>query len=210
MYGKKYYEGGESNYGSFGGYGSRLFGISRFLVTRKIFSIINKHKGGGRMVDLGCAYGYLVDSANRRGFDPMGVDVSGYAVNEARRRFPGLDIKRMDLDRGVDLDQASFDVVTAMDVLEHCRDPGQVLAGIREIMRDDAVLLVSVPDADIFPEERDLDKTHLWRISMKQWKEVFIRAGFDVEGTWVFPNLLKRVLPHWCVSLVLLRKSSGG
>jgi 2-polyprenyl-3-methyl-5-hydroxy-6-metoxy-1,4-benzoquinol methylase len=206
VYGREYYEGRDSNYGRFGGYGGRLFGISRFLVRRKAFSIIGKHKRSGRMLDLGCAYGHLVNSARSKGFQPTGIDISEYAVSEARKRFPGADIRKMNIEKGIAFREDSFDVVTAMDVLEHCKDPGRVLSNTRKIMKHDGILLVSVPDSGLFPEEGDLDDTHVWHISMKEWEGVFRASGFCVAGTWVFPSWLKGVLPRWCVSMALLRK----
>ena len=208
-YDREYYEGGKSNYGAFGGYGSRLFDVSRFLVRRKVFSIIGKRKAGGSHIDLGCAYGYLADSFRRKGFRSVGVDVSGYAVTEARKRFPRLDVREMDIEKGIGFPDGCFDVVTAMDVLEHCRNLEWTLKEIGRVMKGDGILLLSVPDSDMFPEEKDVDDTHVWRMNMNQWVVVFEKNGFDVMGRWVFPSWLKRIVPHWCVSMVLLRKAAS-
>jgi SAM-dependent methyltransferase len=206
MYGQEYYEGRDSNYGVFGGYSSILFGVSRFLVRRRVFSGL-KHKVGGKHIDLGCAYGYLVEYMQRKGFRSVGVDVSGFAVREAGRRFPGLDIRRVDIEKGLGFPDSEFDVVTAMDVLEHCRNLAGVLREIRRVLKDDGLVLASFPDSDIFPEERDLDETHIWRMNAGQWKGLFREGGFKVIDTWVFPGWLKRIRPHWCVSMALLGKA---
>jgi SAM-dependent methyltransferase len=207
MYGREYYEGEESNYGAFGGYGGRVFGLSRRLVRRKVFSMIGKHAKGGRLLDVGCAYGYLVDYAGRRGFEASGVDVSEYAVGEARKRFPGLDVRVADIEKGAGFGEGSLDVVTAMDVLEHCSDLEGTLAGIRGMLKRGGLLMASFPDSELFPEEKDRDRTHVWRMTMGGWLEAFRRSGFEVLETGVFPSWMRRIRPEWCVSMALLRKA---
>ena len=43
---------------------------------------------GASWLDLGCAFGFLVDEAREAGFRAVGVDVSRYALREARRCHP--------------------------------------------------------------------------------------------------------------------------
>jgi len=207
MYDEQYYEGNTSNYGTFGGYGSRKFELSRKVVNKKIISMIKAHKNDGRFLDIGCAYGFLTDSASRKGFDAQGIDISEFAVNEARKRYPGLDIQRMDIEKKMRLPDAEYDVVTAIDVLEHCKELKSVLSELKRIMKDDAVLLICVPDSDMLTEEKDNDDTHVWRMNANEWSGMFRKNGLAMIKTLVYPNWLRYFLPHWCSTLMLLKKS---
>jgi len=206
-YGYDYYEGKGSNYRKGGGYGSAWHRFVKLLLYRTAFSDLKRHKSSGRLLDLGCAYGYFVDFASRRGFQASGRDVSEYAVRRGKEIFPGLDIGRMDIERGIGFPEKSFDVVSAWDVLEHCGNLGYVLKEIKKVLKDDGVLLASVPDSDLFPEEKDLDGTHMWRMNMAEWKEQFERSGFEVASTRVFPFWLKSVKPDLCISILFARKA---
>jgi SAM-dependent methyltransferase len=205
-YGYGYYEGDESNYGILGGYTSLPMRFCRFFVYRKAMSILRKQKREGRLLDVGCAYGFWADFSRKKGFGSSGCDVSGFAVSAARERFPHTDFLQADIENPLDFPSSHFDVVTAFDVLEHCKDIGSVLSELKRMLNDGGVLLVSVPDSDLFPKERDRDGTHIWHVNFEGWKGVFEKNGFVVAGSWVFPSLLKNIKPAWCVRFILLRK----
>ena len=205
-YGYGYYEGDESNYGILGGYTSLPMRFCRFFVYRKAMSILTKHKQEGRLLDVGCAYGFWADFSRKRGFESSGCDVSEFAVSAAKERFPHIDFRQADIQKPLGFPSAAFDVVTAFDVLEHCKDIGLALSELKRVLNDNGVLLVSVPDSDLFSQERDRDGTHIWYMDSKGWNAVFEKNGFEVAGSWVFPRPLKGIRPRWCIRLTLLRK----
>lgn len=97
------------------------------------------------VVDVGCSAGYVLEAAKRLGLEPIGVDVSNFAVNLCRER--GYRAELGSLSR-VPLPDASVDIVTLKHTLEHVEAP---LAGLKElfrILRPGGSLLVVVPDAD--------------------------------------------------------------
>jgi SAM-dependent methyltransferase len=204
IYGQEYYEGGESNYGLFGGYKGLGLRFCRFWVYRKAMSILRKHKKQGRLLDLGCAYGFWAGFSGRKGFVSCGCDISGFAVARAREGFPNMDFYEMDIEGGLVFGDNEFDVVTAFDVLEHCRDLNSVLSETRRVLKGEGVLLVTVPDTDFFSKEKDRDGSHVWYMNLKGWEEAFRRNGFRVLGSWVFPGFLKRARPGWTVRFILL------
>lgn len=203
-YGQDYYEGGKSNYGLLGGYNGPVLRFCRLWVYRKAMSILKKHKPSGRLLDMGCAYGFWAGFSGSRGFDPSGCDISCFAVGRARERFPDIDFHEKDIEGGLGFSNSEFDVVTAFDVLEHCRYLDYVLSETRRVLKSDGVLLVSVPDTDFFSREKDRDDSHVWYMNLDGWEGVFRRNGFRVLGSWVFPSLLKRARPRWTVRFILL------
>jgi SAM-dependent methyltransferase len=203
-YGQDYYEGGESNYGLFGGYNGLALRFCRFFVYRKAMSILKKHNTQGRLLDLGCAYGIWAELSNRKGFVSSGCDLSSFAVARARRGFPNMDFFEMDIETGLDFKGNEFDVVTAFDVLEHCKDLDSVLSETKRVLKREGVLLVTVPDIDFYSKEKDQDKSHVWYMNLEGWRRIFKRNGFRVLGSWIFPDFMKRVKPGWTVRFILL------
>lgn len=56
--------------------------------------------GGGMVIDLGCGVGHLAELLAARGHDPgryIGVDFSGEAISQARRRVPSFRFQQGDV-----------------------------------------------------------------------------------------------------------------
>jgi SAM-dependent methyltransferase len=105
---------------------------------------IGRHVSPGRLADLGCWVGFLVEEAGRLGWDAVGVEPSAWAAARARSR--GLDVIEAPLLDAV-LPEGSFDAVTMGDVIEHLPDPGEALGRVSELLAADGVLWLATPDA---------------------------------------------------------------
>ena len=88
---------------------------------------------GTRVLDLGCAGGFMAEALARRGAEVTGIDPAEQAIAAARAhaRDGGLEIS-YDVGVGEALPYAdgSFDAVVCVDVLEHVQDLDQVLAEV--------------------------------------------------------------------------------
>lgn len=116
----EYFKGKTSNY-SFGGYDSLLMRLGLKFRNRNFINTIKKYKSSGKLIDLGCVYGYFVNLASKSGFDSCGCDISKFTVKEAKKRFPHLSIFNMNIENKIKPTK-NFDIVTAFDVLEHCKN----------------------------------------------------------------------------------------
>ena len=82
---------------------------------------ILKLKTRGKLLDVGCAYGYFLQLANDKGFEVFGIDPSDYAVKKAQKKFGSKIIKTF-LSKA-DFPEKTFAVITMFDVFEHLKDP---------------------------------------------------------------------------------------
>lgn len=101
-------------------------------------------KKKGKLLDVGCAYGYFMEVAKEAGFEVFGVDPSDYAVKQAKKKF-GKKVKKTFLSE-VNFREKSFDVVTLFDVFEHLKDPWQDLEKVRRILKDNGILIIATGD----------------------------------------------------------------
>jgi 2-polyprenyl-3-methyl-5-hydroxy-6-metoxy-1,4-benzoquinol methylase len=109
----------------------------------RLLALIAGHVPGGRLLDVGCGHGLLLDEARRRGFDVMGLELSRAAVGHARDTL-GLDVRALALE---DFDDAErFDVVVLADVLEHLEDPADAIERCSRLLAPDGVLCLVTPD----------------------------------------------------------------
>jgi SAM-dependent methyltransferase len=97
----------------------------------------------GRLLDVGCATGVLVEAATARGWHALGVDVSAFAIAQCRTR--GLNVRQGDLS-STDLADASFDVAVLDDTIEHLLDPGHALDELRRVLTPGGVITLNTPN----------------------------------------------------------------
>lgn len=107
------------------------------------FSKIEKYAQPGKMLDIGCGNGHLLEVAKRRGWSVCGYDVDSKSTGAVARRL-GIDVKCGDFftcDFG-----NGFDLVTMHQVLEHVKDPNKYLQEIRVLLKDGGHFFVAVPN----------------------------------------------------------------
>jgi SAM-dependent methyltransferase len=96
----------------------------------------------GRLLDVGCAHGWFVAAALRRGWDARGVDPDAAVV--AR----GDPLARARISVGwfpADAPAGPFAAVTFHDAFEHLDDVGAALAAARATLEPQGLLVLSLP-----------------------------------------------------------------
>jgi SAM-dependent methyltransferase len=86
----------------------------------------------GRLLDVGCASGGLVQGANQRGWEAQGVELSAEAAAHARSR--GLEVFHGDL-LAARFPSTHFDLVYMGDVLEHVPDCRAVVVEVARVLK---------------------------------------------------------------------------
>jgi SAM-dependent methyltransferase len=97
-----------------------------------------------RLLDHGCGTGVFLASAIARDYDAVGLDLSAYAIRTLVEER-GLPAQQGTLEAGWGAD-ASFDVVTSWDVLEHVPSPPATLQAIARVLRPGGLLVATTPD----------------------------------------------------------------
>jgi methionine biosynthesis protein MetW len=149
---------------------------------------------GARVLDVGCATGYLAAALTERGCRVVGVEADPDAAALARERCELVIVGdaedpavRAELPR-------DMDVLVLADVLEHLRDPWTALSDLREVLAPGGRAVVSVPNTGHWTARRAFlrgrfpyaehglfDRTHLRFFTSTSARELVQRAGFAVE-----------------------------
>jgi 2-polyprenyl-3-methyl-5-hydroxy-6-metoxy-1,4-benzoquinol methylase len=171
--------------------------------------VVNAHRllslipAGGRLLEIGCACGFLLVAARERGFTVQGVEMSAWASTYARETY-GLDVKTGCLET-LNLPAASVDAVVMADVVEHLTDPRTTVQHIHRVLRPGGRLLLLTPDAGsvmarLFgPRWWGLLDDHYFYFSRQTLQRFLEREGFALERI----GALGRVFPlsHWVFKL---------
>lgn len=87
----------------------------------------------GRLLDVGCGYGFFLRLAQEAGSDAIGVDLDPQAVEYARAR---LQVNALSGDlRDFRFPDGSFDLVTLWNVLECVPDPLDLLTEVHRVLK---------------------------------------------------------------------------
>lgn len=180
IYTEAYFQGGHKDgYADYEGSGEEL--RHEF---RRILASLERHVSAGKLIELGCAFGFFLDEA-KQDFDVCGVEISDHAREVCTQR--GLDVVREASPEFLD-SHGPFDAAVMLDVLEHMPDPGAMLEQLRGAMRPGAQLLITTGDYGSLLA-RTMGKRwrlmtppqHLWFFSPKTVTALLERHGFKVH-----------------------------
>jgi 2-polyprenyl-3-methyl-5-hydroxy-6-metoxy-1,4-benzoquinol methylase len=99
-----------------------------------------------RVLDLGCGEGHFAAALVREGAEIVAVDVAEEPLRRVRVRHPAIDVRLVEPEAPLPLEDSSFDIVWAGETIEHVADTSQWLSEVRRVLRSDGLVLLSTPD----------------------------------------------------------------
>lgn len=173
---------------------------------------------GSRVLDVGCHTGYFVAALAARGFAVQGIDADQEAVAVAQRNGVAAACADIESPSFPPPELGEFDVILLMDVLEHLRDPADLLRRLKRLLGANGKVVVTGPNVAYWAVRKNLllgrwnytdggilDRTHLCFFTARTWRELLESAGYSVvrldPGEAMFP------LEHWFRRLPLLGRA---
>ena len=167
--------------------------IAEFV--EEVCRAIGKPRPG--ILDIGCGTGANLQMLSQFGA-AEGVDVSIEALDFCRAR--GLAEVKQGAAEHLPFADASFDLVTGLDVVEHLDDDIAGLREMRRVLRPDGRAVLFVPAFMFLWGVQDDISHHRRRYTLPELKEKLRAAGLTIERasyaniTFFFPILIGRVL----------------
>jgi len=133
-----------------------------------------------KILDFGCAKGYLVKAFRLLGIDAYGADISEYAIKSAPsdiRNFLFL------IDENCCNLNSYYDWIIAKDTLEHItyENIDNILLKLRSLCKK-MFCIIPLGDGEKYIEyDNNLDITHFIKESLEWWIEKFEKSDFIVE-----------------------------
>lgn len=141
-----------------------LEGDIKATETRRLFWALQRKSniiaGKDSLLDVGCGYGFFLQSVRDDFNKIIGVELSKSEAQYARETL-GLEVFEGYLPEAR-FAEHSFDAVTMWDVIEHLADPFKYLREINRIMRIGAILVISTPNVSSITAQITEAQWRLW------------------------------------------------
>ncbi|MCI6475247.1 MAG: glycosyltransferase [Mucispirillum sp.] len=136
-------------------------------IANKIIELFNPKT----VLDIGCAYGYIVEALREKGVDAYGIDVSSYAISQANEKIKPY-LKAMSaLDDLPDNFPKKYDLVISIEMIEHLYEEDGLKAIDKMVNYSDKILISST--------DSDFDEpTHFNVQPQEYWSEKFAAKGY--------------------------------
>jgi 2-polyprenyl-3-methyl-5-hydroxy-6-metoxy-1,4-benzoquinol methylase len=176
--------------GYFRGTLSNMRGIDHFARWEEIqqgsverMAKIMRYKAPGKILDVGCAIGSLLETARSYGWECYGIELSSFAADYAREKL-NLNVFCGTLEQA-NYPENFFDVITLYHVIEHLPDPTATLMHCRKLLKPDGILVVEVPDFGSAQAQRLKEsyhyvkpQEHIYYFTTDTLKKLLRKSGF--------------------------------
>ncbi|MES9942225.1 MAG: glycosyltransferase [Candidatus Thiodiazotropha sp. 6PLUC2] len=158
--------------------------------------LIRRIPKGSRVLELGCATGYMSEFLRReRDCYVVGVEYDRAMAQKAKAHCDQVIVGDVQKDNWLkSLGDERFDIITCADILEHLRDPTGLLKKLPKLLKEDGRLIASLPNGAhaalrlellegrfTYEDTGLLDRTHLHLFNYHSLRELFVRSGFRVD-----------------------------
>jgi SAM-dependent methyltransferase len=147
--------------------------------------------GRGRLLDIGCGYGFFLQEMKYRGWEVEGIEISDVGRKYAQDKWDIHVYSQPPED--LPLPESIFDVVTLFYVIEHVLDPLGLLMGVKRALKSNGLILLRWPHSTpivrlLGPLSKKLDlyhtPYHLYDFSPRTMKKMLTSCGFrEIETT---------------------------
>jgi SAM-dependent methyltransferase len=171
-----------------------------------ILKTLEQEREPARILDVGCAGGYLGKILREKGHYVAGIESDAAAAKNARAYYDVFYLA--DIETFAFPDRQEFDYILFADVLEHLRDPAAVLRRFIPALKDSGKIIVSVPNVANWiirlsllfgrfdsTDRGILDKTHLHFFTLRTLRKMISEVSCRVLDVTPTPVPLQLILP---------------
>lgn len=167
------------------------FNENPFSVHQKICGLVKE----GNVLDVGCAEGNLSKMMKKSGCKVFGIEINNNSAEIAKKYCSDVfigDVERIVLTNEY---EGYFDFIIFADVLEHLKEPLEVLMRFKKYLKDEGHVVISLPNISNwrirlqmllgkmeYENYGIMDEGHLRFFNEQSAKKLLYDAGFQIES----------------------------
>lgn len=165
---------------------------------------------GKRVLDVGCARGYVGNRIKSMGNFVAGIEISRLAAEEAKKVLDEVYV--CDIEKNCLEVSGKFDLAILPEILEHVFDPVEVLKNISSLLNDKGEIIITTPNILLwtnrakilfgkfeYTDQGLMDFGHIRFFTYRYLNKTLKESGFRVikENHIIFPGKLTKILKKW-------------
>lgn len=119
----------------------KIYNKNKLVTVSKCLKLL---PDSGRVLDIGCFNGYVLDILKNKGYETYGIDASKNAVKLCSEK--GHIVLEADLEKEIPFEENFFDCVLGMEIIEHIADTDTLLKEVKRVLKPNGVLVMSTPN----------------------------------------------------------------
>lgn len=176
----------------------------RYIAVRNGFirSEVTKLVSSGKFLELGFGDDSLIRLFEKE-FDVFGIDISAFAVEEITKRYPPTHFQVCDVSSEKVPFDGAFDVICAINTVEHLENPRFALQNVSDALKRDGVFAVYLPtQSNLLARAQykilyDVEE-HVFRPSVQSLRNLLTGLGFSVCKEYA-ASFIPLKLSHDCI-----------
>ena len=197
IYTKDYFQGKTSFF-------YKAFGYRDFIHFDQYFKTVKPYlQENSKVLDVGCALGFLAKRFAKENHRVWGIDVSEYAIITSQKEVPGSSFLVHNAEEKFPFSDNFFDAAMAIDILEHLEYPDAALENINRVLKPGGVIFLGSPNNNvlrkIFFSIPDKLEHHISLRSIDQLEKMLLRSNFELIDSWTTITALTSQIkfPRW-------------
>lgn len=152
----------------------------RYHFVGKALRRLADHYRVKNALDIGCGVGEVIKLivASWKDIEVTGFDISEEAIQLAREHCPGIYFLVSDMESFES--ENRYDLITAIDVIEHIKDDMAAIKKINNLLNDNGILVLSLPNMMRYWSKDDERGGHYRRYSKKEIIKKLQTSGFSI------------------------------
>lgn len=173
-----------------------------------ICSLVEPNK---KVLDVGCATGRVAEKLQKeKKCSVVGIEISKEMAVLAKKRCLKVIVANIETLKSLNYPENFFDIILFADVLEHCRNPLEILQNLRKYLSDKGYILISIPNVANWEIRLKLlrgnfdyqggtilDTGHLKFFTLSSIKKMVEQAGFTIAEVKTRNMILKQLGQLW-------------
>ena len=180
------------------------------LRRKKINNLASQkiNQGNLKILDLGCAGGYLSQAWKIKNNFILGIDIAEKSIQQAEKTLDQVylaDLENYDwLNK---IQEKKFDIILCAEILEHLFDPQKFLIKLKDILQPDGCIILTTPNFLVWNNRLRIflghyghkevfnDLSHIHLFSYNSLKKLLAKLNFQVveeDNLW-YPNYLEKL-----------------